>query len=148
MKQNSFFLLFVAALIFVLGCNNDENASKQLAKAQAEARQAADDMKDYSYAQKDAFVKKMQTQLDVLKKDIDELSAKIDASSDKVKAEAKPKLDALRAQQGQLNGQLDKVKAASESTWESVKAGFKSAYDSSKDGFNKARQWVSDKVAP
>lgn len=148
MKQNSLFFLFVATLIFVLGCNNDENASKQLAKAQAEAKQAADDMKDYTYAQKDAFVKKMQTQLDVLKKDIDELSAKIDASSDKVKAEAKPKLDSLRAQQGQLNTQLDKVKAASESTWESVKAGFKSAYDSSKDGFNKARQWVSDKVAP
>jgi cytochrome c556 len=148
MKLNTLFLVSIAAVILVAGCNNDEKASKQLAKAQAEAKQAAEDMMDYTYAQKDAFVQKMQPQLDALKKDIDQLSDKIDASSDKVKAEAKPKLDSLRAQQTQLNAQLDKVKAASESTWESVKAGFKSAYDSSKDGINKARQWVSDKVSP
>jgi peptidoglycan hydrolase CwlO-like protein len=105
-------------------------------------------MKDYTYAQKDAFVAKMQPKLDALKKDIDQLSAKIESSSDKVKAEAKPKLDALRGQHAQLNAQLEKVKSASESTWESVKKGFNSAYDSSKDGINKARQWLSEKIAP
>lgn len=137
----------LACVLVAVGCNKDDT-SKQLDKAQTKAKQAADDMKDYTYAQKDAFVKKMQGQLDALKQDLDQLSAKIESSSAQVKAEAKPKLEALRAQQTQLSAQLDKVKAASESTWESVKTGFKSAYDSSKDGFNKARQWVSDKIAP
>ncbi len=140
-------LPLVASVGLVVGCNND-STSKQLDKVESDTKQAAADMKDYSYAQKDAFVKKMQEQLDALKKDLDQLSAKIESSSAQVKAEAKPKLEALRAQQGQLSVQLDKVKAASESTWESVKTGFKSAYDSSKDGFNTARQWVSDKIAP
>jgi DNA anti-recombination protein RmuC len=147
MKAKFIFVGILAAAILVVGCNKDD-ASKQLEKAQTDAKQAADDMKDYTYAQKDAFVKKMQVQLDALKRDLDTLTAKIESSSAQVKAEAKPKLDALRAQQGQLSVQLDKVKAASESTWENVQAGFKSAYDSSKDGFNKARQWVSEKIAP
>jgi Tfp pilus assembly protein FimV len=146
MKAKVIFMSVIASVALV-ACNKDDT-SKQLEKAQGEAKQAADDMKDYTYAQKDAFVKKMQPQLDALKKDLDALSAKIESSSAQVKAEAKPKLEALRAQQSQLNVQFDRVKAASESTWESVKSGFKSAYDSSKEGFNKARQWVSDKIAP
>lgn len=148
MKQNNLFLTVIVLFALIVGCSKDDSASKQLQKAESEAKQAAADMKDYTYAQKDVFVAKMQTQLDALKQDIDQLSDKIEASSDKVKAEAKPKLDALRAQQAQLHVQLDKVKAASESTWENVKTGFKSAYDSSKEGINKARQWVSDKIAP
>jgi hypothetical protein len=47
-----------------------------------------------------------------------------------------------------LNKQLDEVKNATESTWDSVKGAFKKAYESSKEGFQQARQWVSDKIAP
>jgi uncharacterized coiled-coil DUF342 family protein len=105
-------------------------------------------MKDYTFAQKAEFVKTMQGQLDALNKDLDQLSAKIDSSSDAVKAEAKPKLQALRDQAAQLNKQLDEVKNATESTWDSVKNDFYKAYEATKDGFNQARQWVSDKIAP
>jgi hypothetical protein len=79
---------------------------------------------------------------------LDQLSAKVESASDSVKAEAKPKLQALRDQSAGLNKQLDEVKNATESTWDSVKSGFKKGYEASKDGFNQARQWVSDKVAP
>jgi peptidoglycan hydrolase CwlO-like protein len=147
MKQKAFILALFSVVALTIGCNKD-NTSKQLDKVEGQTKQAAADLKEYTYAQKDVFVQKMQTQLDVLKKDLDQLSAKIETSSAQVKAEAKPRLDALRAQQGQLSVQLDKVKNATESTWESVKAGFKSAYDSSKEGFNSARQWVSEKIAP
>ena len=58
------------------------------------------------------------------------------------------KLQALRDQTAQLNKQLDEVKNATESTWDSVKGGFKKAYEASKEGFQQARQWVSDKIAP
>jgi len=54
----------------------------------------------------------------------------------------------LRDQTTELKKQLEEVKNATESTWDSVKSGFKKAYESSKDGFQQARQWVSDKVAP
>ncbi len=148
MKFNKPMITLLSAALFVVGCNKEETTSQQLDKAQAKTEKAAQDIKDYSYAQKAEFVEKMQSQLTGLKSDLDQLAAKIEKSSDAVKAEAKPKLQALRDQTAQLDKQLDEVRNATESTWDSVKGGFKKAYESSKDGFQQARQWVSDKIAP
>jgi cytochrome c556 len=148
MKNGTLVLTAFCAVVFAVGCNKEQTTSEQLDKAQAETKQAAQDMKDYTFAQKAEFVEKMQVHLAALNQDLDQLSAKIEKSSDAVKAEAKPKLQALRDQTVQLSKQLDEVKNATESTWDSVKNGFKTAYDSSKDGFNQARQWASDKIAP
>ncbi len=148
MKSNILMVTFLSTVAFTVGCNKETATSQQIDKVQAKTEEVAQNMKDYSYAQKDQFVEFMQGQLKALNHDVDELAAKIEKSSDAVKAEAKPKLQALRDQTAQLNKQLDGARNATESTWDSVKDGFKKAYDSSKDGFNQARQWVSDKIAP
>jgi chromosome segregation ATPase len=148
MKNKALIITALSVATFAVGCDKQQSTSQQIDKVQTETKAAAEDMKDYTFAQKDEFVKSMQGQLDALNKDLDQLSAKIDSSSDAVKAEAKPKLLALRDQAAQLNKQLDEVKNSTESTWDSVKAGFTKAYDATKDGFNQARQWVSDKIAP
>ncbi|HEV2393807.1 MAG TPA: hypothetical protein VG146_15750 [Verrucomicrobiae bacterium] len=141
-------LALLCAAAFAVGCNKEQTTSQQLDNAQTETKQAAQDMKDYTYAQKSSFVEKMQGQLAALNQDLDQLSAKVESSSDAVKADAKPKLEGLRNQTAQLSKQLDGVRNATESTWDSVKSGFEKAYESSKDGFSQARQWVSDKIAP
>ena len=148
MKNKTLVITFLAAAAFVAGCNKEQTTSQQLDKAQAETRQAVQDMKDYTYAQKAEFVETMQAQLAALNRDLDQLSAKVEKSSDAIKAEAQPKLQALRDQMAQLNKQLDEARNATESTWDSVKGGFKKAYEASKEGFQQARQWVSDKIAP
>jgi chromosome segregation ATPase len=151
MKNQTMFITALSIAVFAVGCSKEQTEqtpSQQIETVKTETKQAAQDMKDYTFAQKAEFVKAMQVQLDALNKDLDQLSAKIDKSSDAVKAEAKPKLQALRDQAAQLNKQLDEAKNATESTWDSVKAGFSKAYDATKDGFNQARQWVSDKIAP
>jgi chromosome segregation ATPase len=152
MKNKTLLITLLSIAAFAVGCNKEQtkepNIPQQIENVKTETKQAAQDMKDYTFAQKAEFVAAMQSQLDALNKDIDQLSAKIDSSSDAVKAEAKPKLQALRDQAAQLNKQLDDAKNATESTWDSVKAGFTKAYDATKDGFNQARQWVSDKIAP
>ena len=148
MKNKTLVITLLSIAAFAVGCKKEQTTSQQLDQVKVETKQAAQDMKDYTFAQKAEFVKTMQGQLDALNKDLDELSAKIDSSSDAVKAEAKPKLQALRDQAAQLNKQLDDAKNATESTWDSVKAGFSKGYEATKDGFNKARQWVSDKIAP
>jgi len=141
-------IVLLSASAFAVGCNKEGTTSEQLDKVQAKTDAAAEDIKDYSYTQKSEFVEKMRGQLAALNRDLDQLSAKIEKSSDTVKGEAKPKLQALREQTAKLGERLDDVKNATESTWVSVKSGFRKAYDSSKDGFQQARQWVSDKVAP
>jgi chromosome segregation ATPase len=145
-KTSVITFLFIAAI--AVGCNKEQTTSQQMDKVQTETTQAAQDMKDYTFAQKAEFVAEMQGQLGALNKDLDQLSAKIDASSDAVKAEAKPKLQALRDQAAQLNQQLADAQNATASTWDSVKAGFQKAYEATKDGFQKTRQWLSDKIAP
>jgi len=148
MKHKTLLLTFLSVAAFAVGCSKEGTTSEQIDKLKTETKEAAQDMKDYTFAQKAEFVKQMQIQLDALNKDLDQLAAKIEKSSDAVKAEAKPKLQALRDQAAQLNKQLDEARNATESTWDSVKNGFKKAYETTKDGFNQARQWVSDKIAP
>lgn len=148
MKNKAFFFTVLSIAAVAVGCNKEQTTSQQMEKVQTEATQAAQDIKSYTFAQKEEFVKVMKSQLDALNKDVDALATKIDSSSDTVKAEAKPKLQALRDQVAQLNKQVDEVKNANESTWDSVKSGFAKAYDETKGGINQARQWVSDKVAP
>ena len=148
MKNNTLLLTFLSAAVLATGCDKEKTTAQQMDKVQIETKQAAADMKDYTFAQKDEFVKYMQGQLTALNQDLDKLSAKIESSSDAVKAEAKPKLQALREQATKLNQQLADASNATESTWDSVKAGTKKAYDAVEKGFMDSRQWVSEKIAP
>ena len=148
MKNKTLLITFLSAATFAVGCDKEKTTAQQIETVKTETKQAASDMKDYTFAQKGEFVKSMQSQLATLNQDLDKLSAKIDSSSDAVKAEAKPKLQALRDQAAKLNTQLADAQNATESTWDSVKAGTKTAYEAVEKGFNDARQWVSDKIAP
>ena len=148
MSRKIILINFLAVAAFTAGCNKPDATSQQLDKVEIKTSEIAQDMKDYSYAQKTEFTEKMQGQLVEINNDLDHLAAKIEKSNDAVQAEAEPKLQALRDQTARLNKQLEEVKNATESTWENVKAGSKTAYKDLKDGFNQARQWVSDKIAP
>jgi hypothetical protein len=150
-KNTSLAVTYLAITAFAVGCKPaDDNATpqQQLDKVKTETKADAQEMKDYAFAQKAEFVAKMQGQLDALNKDIDALSVKIENSSDAVKADAKPKLQALRDHAAQMNQQLADAKNATASTWDNVKASSAKAYDALKDDFQNARQWVSDKIAP
>jgi chromosome segregation ATPase len=150
MKNTLLAITFFAIASFTVGCkpSDDASTSQQLDKVKAETKADAQAIKNYTFAQKAEFVAQMQGQLDALNKDLDALSAKIESSSDAVKADAKPKLQALRDQAAVMNRQLDQARNATESTWDSAKASAEKAYDALKNDFQQARQWVSDKIAP
>ena len=148
MKNKTLVITFLSTAAFIVSCDKSQTTSQQMDQVQTETKQAAQDMKSYTFAQKNEFVKAMQTQLTSLNQDLDKLSAKIDGSSDAIKVEAKPKLQALREQAAQLQLQLADASNATESTWDNVKAGSQKAYDALANSFREARQWVSDKIAP
>ena len=148
MKKITLLMTLVTAAGLVAGCDKEPTAAQQLDKVQAETTQAVQEMKDYTFAEKAAFVQAMQERMTTLNHDLDKLASKIESSSDAVKAEAKPKLQALRAQAATLNTQLVEVQNATESTWDSVKAGTKKAYAAVETSFTEARQWLSDQIAP
>lgn len=150
MKHKQLVISLLSAAAFVAGCkpSEEKTTAEKLEKVEQKAKEAAQEMKDYTYAQKAEFVEKMHAQLAEINRDLDELSAKIEKFSAAAKAEAKPKLQTLRDQADKLNKQLDEAKNATESTWDEVKASFKKGYNELKDGFRQARQWVSEKIAP
>ena len=147
-RINPLLLALVFATIFEAGCKKESSTAQQLDTLQAKTADTARNMKDYTYAQKTEFVNSMRTELDVLGKDLDKLSAKIEASSETTKAESKPKLQALRDQSTKMGKQLDDLSNSTESTWDSVKEGTKKSYAALKEGFQQSRQWVSEKIAP
>jgi len=148
MKHETCTIIICSIAAIVTGCDQTPTTTQQVEPVNTATQQAAQDLNDYTFAQRSEFAAKMQNQLAEINKDLDQLAAKIDKSSDAVKAEAKPKLQALRDQAAQLTKQLEQVNNATESTWDSVKSGTQKAFDGLKEGFQQSRQWVSDKIAP
>jgi ElaB/YqjD/DUF883 family membrane-anchored ribosome-binding protein len=150
MNNKSFVIIFLSVAVFAIGCkpSEKESNSQQLDQVKADTKAAARDLKDYTYSQKTEFAATMQKHLDGLNMELDTLSAKLEKADDGVKAEAKPKIQALRDRVTELNKQLESVRNASESTWDNVKATSQKALDSLTEGFQQSRQWLSDKIAP
>ena len=150
MKTTHITLGLLTAALFIVGCDKpaDQTNAQQMDKVAQDTKVAAQDMKDYTYAEKTEFIAKMRTESAEIHADLDRLTARIDKASDKAKADAQPKLQVLRDQVAKLDAQIDVAKDATESTWNDVKSGFKKGYNDVKDGFQQARQWVSDKIAP
>jgi hypothetical protein len=69
MMKNKTLAAALLAAAFAMGCNQEPTTSQQLDKVKTETKQAAQDMKDYTFAQKNEFVLAMQTQLTTLDKD-------------------------------------------------------------------------------
>lgn len=150
MKHMTRVISLLSVALFAVSCkpSDEGSAQQQLDKVKQETKEAAQDMKDYAFAQKAEFTERMRSQLAGINKDLDQLAAKIEKSSDAARAEAKPRLQALREKADGLGRQLDEARNATESTWDSVKAKSKKAYNELKDGFDQARRWVSEKIAP
>lgn len=144
------FLAIIAALSVIGGCDKPTATSEQINKLQAETKATTLELtdQDYPFAKKAEFTAKLKAQLAEINRDLDQLAAKIETASTAAKAEAQPKLQALREQAAKLNTQLDGTQNATESTWDTVKTGSKLAYAELRDGFTQMRAWVSEKIAP
>ena len=156
MKKTLLLTSALAALV-ATGCKKSpdvtrgqsaETTSEQMEKAKAATGEVAQQIQDYPFAQKTEFIAKMQAELVELNRAVDELSTKVENSSDAVKAEARPQLAALREQAKQLNRQLEDIARATPSTWNTIKADADKTYTALKDGVTRSRQWLSDKIAP
>jgi hypothetical protein len=149
---------FLALTFIALGCTScgDNSTATTAGQAPTIAPNAvpatsstpAQDTYTYPYAQKDDFETHMKTKLDKLNAEIAELSAKLDKATDQAKADAKPKLQALRDQAAKLGDMLGKAQVATAASWEAVKADFKTGFTDLEVGVTDARKWLSEKISP
>lgn len=148
MKPIALPIVLLSLAAFGVGCDREPSTSRQLDKAKTETMQATRDMKDYTFAQKAEFKEKMKEELDAIHNEVDQLAARIESSSETARAEARPKLKALREQAARLDRQLEEVRDATESTWDTFKRDTREARDGLKTAFRDSRQWLSEKIAP
>lgn len=148
MKHTTRFLMLIAAAVMATSCDKKQTTSQQLDGVQSKAKDISQNIEDYAFSQKDEFVKTERTQLTALNRELDELAARVEKSSAAIKAEAQPRIDALRSQTARLNKQLDDATNATESNWDKLKVEVRETQSASKEEFRKARQWLSDKIAP
>ncbi len=143
-KIISLALLTLAAV--VAGC--DQQKVTPPSAANPEARTAAQEIRDYTFAQKAEFTQRMKAQLAEINQDMDQLEAKIAQAKDEASMATQAKLKALREQSAQLNQQVAALNDATESTWDNVKSNTQKGYETLKEGVRQSRQWLSDKIAP
>lgn len=148
MKHKTLLPAFLSIAAFAVGCDRVPTTAVQNDTLRSERNEATTGMKDFTFTEKTQFTAQMQSQLAEINKDLDQLAAKLEKSSDAARTEAKPKLQALREKADRLAKQLGEARNATESTWDDVKAASKKAYKELKDGFQQARQWVSEQIAP
>ena len=117
-------------------------------KAEKKAAAAVKDTKDFARAVRGQFVTDMQSELVVMNKALQELSAKIERSNNAAKADAKAKLATLREKAAKVNAALEKARNAEEAVWEQVKASVQQSHEDLKQSVTQARTWLSDKIAP
>ena len=53
MKNTTLFITFLSTAAFVVGCEKEKTTAQQIETVKTETKQAAQDMKDYTFAQKD-----------------------------------------------------------------------------------------------
>ena len=144
--QHLVLVLSAAAGAAMFGCTSAPDQATGSAPANANSAPAAEP--SYPYSRKEEFTTFMKTNLDKLNQEIEQLAAKISTLSAAAQADAKEKLQALREQAQRLGQHFDKVQNASAGSWDAAKADMSKAYDDLKAGITKARQWLSEKIAP
>ena len=156
--KNTLLITSLLAVALALGCKpsvadpadktSEKTTAQQVEKVEVATKDAAVQIKEYTFGQKTEFVMAMKEQLTALNQGMDELSVKIEKASEAVKAEAAPKFAALREKATQLTKQVDEISNATLPTWNVMKADTEKAYAELKDGIAQLRQAVSDKIAP
>jgi len=123
--------------------SSDPATDQQLAQIKQDVQKTVQDLKDYTYDQKEEFFKTIQGDIDELNQEMSQLTAKIDRASDAVKASAKPRLDSLQVELSKLNIEVDEAKTATESIWGDAKIKVQRAYDDAKQAFHDMADWVN-----
>lgn len=90
-------------------------------------------------SKKEAYEKKLKSQLDEWSADIDKLKAKADSAEGDAQLEYYKQIEELRSMQDDAGKKLDELKEAGDGAWEDLKAGLDSAWDSLSNSVKSAK---------
>jgi signal transduction protein with GAF and PtsI domain len=104
-----------------------------------ETQEAATATKDYTIQQKDAFQRKVQTELDEMKVRIRELRGQVKHASAEARADLQKAIGELEKKKDLANKKVKAIHSATASSWEQVKSKTEAAMADLRDSLTRAR---------
>jgi hypothetical protein len=141
-------LVLTSVSILFAGCDRPAETTQVPARVEVQPPAIVESPDSFGFSNRTNYAAAMREQLADINRDMDELEARIERSSDSVKVEAKSRLQLLRSKASQLGQSLDQAQEVTESSWDKFKSDAKATYGEVADGLTEARQWISDKIAP
>jgi ribosome-interacting GTPase 1 len=107
-----------------------------------ETQEAVTATKDYTIQQKDAFQRKVQTELDEMKVRIRELRGQVKHASAEARADLQKAIGELEKKKDLANKKVKAIQSATASSWEQVKSKTEAAMDDLRDSLTRARSYL------
>lgn len=103
-----------------------------------EAQEAVTATKDYTIQQKDAFQRKVQTELDEMQARITQLHGQVEHASGEARADIQKAIGELEKKKDLANKKVEAIHSATASSWEQVKSKTAAAMDDLRDSLKRA----------
>jgi hypothetical protein len=103
-----------------------------------ETQEAATATKDYTIQQKDAFQRKVQTELDEMKVRIRQLRGQVKHASTEARADLQKAIKGLEKKKDLASKKVEAIHSATASSWEQVKSKTEAAMDDLRDSLKRA----------
>lgn len=141
-------VLAVTFSLASIGCSKEKSTSESLDQLKAETKKVAQEVDDYTYGRRAEFSGRVQSQLTAINMELAELEARVAKNGGEAKTDAEARIKLMRNKTADLGKQIDLLKDATESNWDSVKSSTKKGLVEIQDQFKQVRQWMSEKIAP
>ena len=102
-----------------------------------ETQEAMTATKDYTIHQKDAFQRKVQTELDEMQTRITQLRGQVKHASEEARADIQKAVEDLEKKKNLAYKKAEDIHSATASSWEQVKSKTSAAMDDLRDSFNR-----------
>ena len=107
-----------------------------------EAQEAVAATKDYTIQQKDAFQRKVQTELDEMQVRIAQLRGQVTHTSAEARADIQKAIGELEKKKDLASNKAQDIHSATASSWEQVKSKTEAAMDDLRDSLVRARSYL------
>jgi len=107
-----------------------------------EARETIEATTRYTIQQKDAFQRKAQEEFEAIQKQMAALQGNADKASVSARTELQQSIHELEEKEGAARKQLDRLKSASDATWNEMKTGVHAAIEEMKQSYQRLRSKV------
>lgn len=103
-----------------------------------EAQEAVTATKDYTIQQKDAFQRKIQTELEEIQVRITQLRGQVEHASGEARADLQKAIGELEKKKDLANKKVEAIHSATASSWEQIKSKTAAAMDDLRDSLKRA----------